>query len=89
MATAAPAVIGKLVIPPITAAQRAPQQQRRGPPPETFVKEAKPRIGTRSSTAKAERKPAIAHTSVDRRRTGMPRSSARSAFSALALMATP
>ena len=46
-------------------------------------------IGAVSMTVRADSSPAMAHTMVDRRRTGMPSTSARSAFSDAARTATP
>jgi hypothetical protein len=52
-------------------------------------KDEKPMIVVRRITAIADKRDAIAQTIVDRRFVGMPRSCARSPFSAAARIATP
>ena len=59
------------------------------PAPDTLTNEVKPRIGTRRMTAMADSRPAMAHTIVERRGTGMPSSVARSPFSAAARITMP
>jgi hypothetical protein len=84
-ATAAITIVGSRSIPPITAAASA-RNRIAGP---STVPSGRLPMPARRKTARNASTAAIAQTSVSSRRTGMPSSDARSAFSAVPRTAAP